>query len=48
MSENLAKIIKNPTLMHKMAASSRQKSYQYDWNIVVDKYEQIYKELLAT
>ena len=46
MAENISKIIKDPTLMSKMAICSREKSYEYNWDIVVDKYEQIYRDLL--
>jgi len=46
MAKNISKIIKDPNLMSKMAICSREKSYEYNWDIVVDKYEQIYRDLL--
>ena len=46
MAHNIYNIVQNPKLMLDMGLASKEKSLQYDWDIVVDKYNQIYQELL--
>lgn len=46
MARSIYKIVQNPRLMIDMGIASKEKSLQYDWDIVVDKYDQIYQELL--
>jgi glycosyltransferase involved in cell wall biosynthesis len=46
LAEKISSLISSPELYKKVSAACLERSKQYDINIMVDKYIEVYKEVL--